>query len=169
MLGPLFLRVLLWIPFCQPFGWLQLNLLCIWVCLDHFHDLEVAVLPPLIDVLLQYVCSTLLSFHISPLTGVVGLAPVCLVDSLFCYSFCNILDILHVWCFPSRFPYCPCILSWCGSSFLYLLTTFGHWFVYFRTVGHISIYDTIDGLKPMRSLYFRIHPRSSSDLALTCH
>ena len=39
--------------------------------------------------------------------------------SLFCYSFCNVLDILHVWCFPSRFPYCPHILSWCSSSFFY--------------------------------------------------
>ena len=70
------------IPVCQPLGWLQPNLPCIQVHLDHFHDLEVAVLLPLVDVLLQYVCSTLLSFCVSPLTGVMGLAPMCLVEFL---------------------------------------------------------------------------------------
>ena len=82
MLGPSFLGILLCIPVCQPFGWLQPNLPRVWVHLDHFCDLEVAVLPPLIDVLLQYICSTLLLFRISPLTGVTGLAPVCLVEFL---------------------------------------------------------------------------------------
>ena len=43
---------------------------------------EVAVLPPLIGILLQYICLTLFLFHVSPLTGIMGLAPMCLVEFL---------------------------------------------------------------------------------------
>ena len=39
--------------------------------LDHFYDLEVALLPPLAVVLFQYVYLTLLSLCISLLTGIV--------------------------------------------------------------------------------------------------
>ena len=39
--------------------------------------------------------------------------------SLFCYNFCNVLDILSVWFFSSRFPYCFCLAFWC-RSFVYL-------------------------------------------------
>ena len=113
-------------------------------------------------VLLQYICLTLLSLcvspvtsclscHfisllslcISPLTGVIGLTPMCSMEflpPLFHYSYCNILDILHVWCFSRRFPYCPCILSWYGSSLFYLLMTFGHWFAYFHMFGTFGLF-----------------------------
>ena len=47
---------------------------------DHLRDLEVALLPPLVVVLFQYDCSTLLSLHISLVTGITGLAPVCSVE-----------------------------------------------------------------------------------------
>ena len=53
------------------------DLLHLWNLLDHFHDLEVALLPPLVVILFQYGCLTLLSLHFSLLTGVMVLAPMC--------------------------------------------------------------------------------------------
>ena len=35
-------------------------------------------------------------------------------------------------------------------------------------LGHILLYDVVDGVSLMPPLYFRIHPRSSIDLTLTC-
>ena len=49
---------------------------------DHLHDLEVALLPPLIAMLSQHVYLTLLSLHVSLVTGIAGLAPMCLVEFL---------------------------------------------------------------------------------------
>ena len=67
----------------------------------------------------------------------------------FHYSFCNIPDILCVWDFLSRFPYCPCIASQCGSLLLTflsvsLLTTIHHVFTCCHMLGHTSLYDAID-------------------------
>ena len=49
---------------------------------DHFHDLGVASSSPLFAILLQYSYSTLLSSHVSLLTGITGLAPMYLVEFL---------------------------------------------------------------------------------------
>ena len=68
------------IPVCQLFSWLPMSFPHLPIPLDHFCDLEVALLPPLIVVLLQYAYLTLLSLHVSPLTGVTGLALMCLVE-----------------------------------------------------------------------------------------
>ena len=57
----------------------------------------------------------------------------------FCYSACNILDTLCIWCLPGRLPYCPHIAAQCGSSFLYifLLTGISCVFACWHTLGHI--------------------------------
>ena len=59
-----------------------MNSLHLWYFLNHLCDLEVALLPPLIDMLSQHVCLTLLSLHVSLVTGIMGLAPICLVEFL---------------------------------------------------------------------------------------
>ena len=59
-----------------------MNFLCLQFLLDHLCDLEVALLPPLIDMLSQHICLTLLSLHVSLVTGIMGLAPMCLVEFL---------------------------------------------------------------------------------------
>ena len=59
-----------------------MNFLHLWFLLDHLCDLEVALLPPLIDVLSQHICLTLLSLHVSLVTGITGLAPMCSVEFL---------------------------------------------------------------------------------------
>ena len=82
LLCSLFPGILLWIPVCQPFGWPLMNFLHLLTLLDHFHDLEVALLLPLAVILFQYIYLTLLSLRISLLTGVMGLAPMCLVEFL---------------------------------------------------------------------------------------
>ena len=51
-----------------------MNLLHLQFLLDHLHDLEVALLPPLVDVLSQHIYLTLLSLHVSLVTGIAGLA-----------------------------------------------------------------------------------------------
>ena len=75
--------------------------------------------------------------------------------SLFHYSFCNVPDILRVWCLSSRFPYCflssrfpYCFFSskfpycfsftfWCrGLLFCILLTISGCVFAYWDTLRH---------------------------------
>ena len=50
--------------------------------LDHLHNIEVALLLPLVDVLFQHIYLTLLSLHVSLVTGIAGLAPVCSVEFL---------------------------------------------------------------------------------------
>ena len=57
--------------------------------------------------------------------------------SLFCYSFCNVLDILCVWCSSSRFPYCLCLSFWCRRFFFCILSTISsHVFAYWYMLGH---------------------------------
>ena len=57
--------------------------------------------------------------------------------SLFHYSFCNVPDILCVWCFSSRFPYCFCFALWCrGLLSCILFTISSHVFVYWCTLCH---------------------------------
>ena len=46
-------------------------------------------------------------------------------------------------------------------------TAVSHIFACCHTLGHILLYDVIDGESPMPPPYFRIHPRSSNDLTLT--
>ena len=64
----------------------------------------------------------------------------------FCYSSCNFLATLCVWCLPSKFPYWCHITSLCGSLLFHilLLTAISRVFVCCSTLGHISLYDTID-------------------------
>ena len=59
-----------------------MNFLHLQFLLDHLHDLEVALLLPLIGMLSQHVCLTLLSLHVFLVTGVAGLAPMCSVEFL---------------------------------------------------------------------------------------
>ena len=106
--------------------------------------------------------------------------------SSFCYTPCNVPDALCAWCFPSRLPYCPHIAVWCGhfssklpycsriaawcsSSFLYILLfkAVSHVFACCCMLGHIHLYDVVDGESLMPPLYFRICPRSAIDLMLT--
>ena len=54
------------------------------------------------------------------------------------------------------------------SLYVLLLMVIGHVFACCCTLGHIRLYDVVDGESLMPPLYFRICPRSSNDLALTC-
>ena len=64
--------------------------------------------------------------------------------SLFHYSFCNIPDILRVWCFSCRFPYCLCLAFWCRRFFFCILPTisscvFAYWYMLGHTCCMISL------------------------------
>ena len=60
------------------------------------------------------------------------------------YSFYNVLDILHVWCFSSRFPYCFCFAFWCRRFFFCILSmisshVFAYWYMLDHTCRMISL------------------------------
>ena len=138
--------------FLQYSQQLPINFLHCLILLDHFHNLEVAHLLPLVVIPFQYVSLTFLSAHVSPLIDVLWFVPLCSVDfhhsPFLHYSFCNVPDASYIWCLFSKFPYCSCIASCCNFFPLFfcfpLFMIIYYVFVCYCTFGHTSSYAAID-------------------------
>ena len=77
--------------------------------------------------------------------------------SLFHSSFCNVPDILHVWCFSSRFPYCVCLTFWCRRFFFCILSMissclFAYWYMLGHTCHMISLTHSCSWLQCLPQL-----------------
>ena len=64
--------------------------------------------------------------------------------SLFRYSFCNVPDILRVWCLSSRFPYHFSFAFWCRELLFCILLTissrvFAYWYMLHHSICMIPL------------------------------